>query len=284
MRVITIGRGSDNDIIITDSKVSRNHLQIVQNNEGYFSIVDLNSTNGTYVNGKRITGEVRINPGDQIKIGNTILPWKTYFQTESPKASVSPVNSSTERSYKKLLWISAAIIVLMVIIGGIVFYEIYQKREEMNKTNTQIIENQIVTADRDAVAVERDSLLKVKQGLIDSAKDAQKRADTQYDKIKLKADEAEKKINQMSQFQENMTLFDRLDPKDQDNYFKTICKNLGKNYEVPKNESARKFLISKFKDVSIEEEMRINQIIKNVFDNDINKKLPVPKPKITNKQ
>lgn len=51
MRVITIGRTPDNDVVIHDPKISRHHAQIVQHERGEYSIVDLKSTNGTYVNG-----------------------------------------------------------------------------------------------------------------------------------------------------------------------------------------------------------------------------------------
>lgn len=43
MKVITIGRSSDNNIVINDAKVSRTHLQLVQNDSGICSVVDLNS-------------------------------------------------------------------------------------------------------------------------------------------------------------------------------------------------------------------------------------------------
>lgn len=82
MKVITIGRSSDNDITIHDGYVGRNHLQIIQHDDGHYTLIDLNSTNGTFVNGKRVFGEVRLGENDFIRIGNTVLPWKTYFEDE----------------------------------------------------------------------------------------------------------------------------------------------------------------------------------------------------------
>lgn len=88
MKVITIGRSSQNEITINDPKVSRYHCQIVQHDDGSFSLSDFGSTNGTYVNGRRVYGEVRLNPKDVVRIGNTILPWnRTYPQ---PPAHVFP--------------------------------------------------------------------------------------------------------------------------------------------------------------------------------------------------
>lgn len=79
MRVITIGRHPDNNVVINDSIVGRHHLQIMQHNDGHFSVIDLNSKNGTFVNGKRIYSEVRLSPNDKIQVGQTTLPWQNYF-------------------------------------------------------------------------------------------------------------------------------------------------------------------------------------------------------------
>lgn len=78
MKVITIGRSSDNDIVVSDPLVSRYHSQIVENS-GIYWIVDLESTNGTYVNGERIKGRVEIELTSVVKIGNTPLSWQQYF-------------------------------------------------------------------------------------------------------------------------------------------------------------------------------------------------------------
>ena len=82
MKVITIGRSHDNDVRIDDPYVGRHHCQIVQHDNGMFTIVDMNSTNGTYINGRRVFGEAQLQPYDSVTIGHTILPWRSYF---SPK-------------------------------------------------------------------------------------------------------------------------------------------------------------------------------------------------------
>jgi hypothetical protein len=82
MKVITIGRSRDNDIVISDNLVSRNHLQIIQDDSGNFRLADLGSKNGTFVNGRQVNGEVYLNPNDVVRIGNTTLPWKRYFKAE----------------------------------------------------------------------------------------------------------------------------------------------------------------------------------------------------------
>ena len=88
MKVITIGRKSDNDIVIDDGYVGRHHCQVVEDNYGNYKIVDLNSINGTFVNGKRCQGEVVLHFNDVVRIGNTLLPWQSYFDESSDKTKV----------------------------------------------------------------------------------------------------------------------------------------------------------------------------------------------------
>lgn len=79
MKVITIGRSAQNDVVINDPYVGRNHLQIIQKDDGSFCVADFGSKNGTYVNGNKVHGEVRLSSSDVVRIGNTTLPWKSYF-------------------------------------------------------------------------------------------------------------------------------------------------------------------------------------------------------------
>ena len=81
MKVITVGRSHDNDVRIDDPYVGRHHCQIVQHDNGMFTIVDMNSTNGTYVNGRRVFGEIHLQPNDTVIIGHTNLTWMNYFPT-----------------------------------------------------------------------------------------------------------------------------------------------------------------------------------------------------------
>ncbi|MFZ1362473.1 MAG: DUF3662 and FHA domain-containing protein [Candidatus Nanopelagicales bacterium] len=69
-----IGRGADADIRIDDSGVSRHHVDIVVGRG--VTIRDLGSTNGTYVDGKRIT-ELALRDGATIKVGSTTLTFRS---------------------------------------------------------------------------------------------------------------------------------------------------------------------------------------------------------------
>src|SRR5215467_2666534 len=69
---VTIGRVQGNDIILPKGNVSKRHSRIVLK-DGKFIIVDLKSTNGTYVNGRKISSPLVIKPTDKIYIGDFIL-------------------------------------------------------------------------------------------------------------------------------------------------------------------------------------------------------------------
>lgn len=98
MRVITIGRDEANDKVITDPCTSRHHLQIIQHDDGHFTLSDFGSTNGTYVNGQKISGEIPINDMDIVRIGNTTIPWRMYF--DDPDLLNTENNEEKASSYE----------------------------------------------------------------------------------------------------------------------------------------------------------------------------------------
>lgn len=80
MKVITFGRGPVNDVVISDPKVSSNfHMKLIFSDDAKIKVVDGPNLNGTYVNGKRIPGEMYISKGDFIRIGDTMVPWENYI-------------------------------------------------------------------------------------------------------------------------------------------------------------------------------------------------------------
>lgn len=69
VKELTLGRQGDNDIVLKDPFVSKHHLQIIEDEEDYF-LEDLNSANGTFVNGERVMDIIKLKNGDRITIGN----------------------------------------------------------------------------------------------------------------------------------------------------------------------------------------------------------------------
>ncbi|TKV60981.1 FHA domain-containing protein [Nakamurella flava] len=69
---LRIGRMPDNDLVVTGEKVSRHHAEIRPAGGGY-RVVDLRSTNGVHVNGRRIDGDQQLRDGDVLRIGGVEL-------------------------------------------------------------------------------------------------------------------------------------------------------------------------------------------------------------------
>lgn len=69
---ISIGRDAVNIIAINDAEVSRKHARMELRGETYV-IQDLGSTNGTFINGTRVTGTQELNPGDTVSFGEGIV-------------------------------------------------------------------------------------------------------------------------------------------------------------------------------------------------------------------
>ena len=68
----TVGRADKCQLVLNDSYVSQVHARIFQRDSRYM-VEDLGSTNGTYLNRKRITSPSELQRGDRVKIGKTVL-------------------------------------------------------------------------------------------------------------------------------------------------------------------------------------------------------------------
>jgi hypothetical protein len=70
---VTLGRGGQNDLVLTgDEFASARHARIESRGDGVW-VQDLDSTNGTYVNGSRVAGAQRLDAGDVLRVGETDL-------------------------------------------------------------------------------------------------------------------------------------------------------------------------------------------------------------------
>ena len=67
---ISIGRSSDADVRIEDRFASGVHARVYSRGANYY-VEDMNSTNGTFLNGGRLNGEAQLNDLDEVRIGNT---------------------------------------------------------------------------------------------------------------------------------------------------------------------------------------------------------------------
>ncbi len=111
--VITLGRDITNDITINDPEVSRHHLRITRGTDGY-NLEDLGSTNGTFINGQRLTGSRALNRGDMIGLGETVTltydvmrpqqsqqPPNQYSQPQQPPSQYAPPPQQPPNQYSQ---------------------------------------------------------------------------------------------------------------------------------------------------------------------------------------
>ncbi|MFI5307125.1 MAG: diguanylate cyclase [Polyangiales bacterium] len=81
--LISIGRDRDNEIVLDSDSVSRRHAK-VEHRDGYFYVVDLDSTNGTFVNDEpEPVTACQLRRGDQLKIGDTIFKYLSGSDVEA---------------------------------------------------------------------------------------------------------------------------------------------------------------------------------------------------------
>lgn len=84
--VTTLGRDISNDIVLNDRETSRHHLRLMRSGDT-LTIEDLGSTNGTFVNGKRVSGVTPLQNGDMIGLGETVT---LALESVSASAELSP--------------------------------------------------------------------------------------------------------------------------------------------------------------------------------------------------
>lgn len=140
MRLLHIGRATTNDIVVADTTVSRQHAQLMIDDIGQATLIDLGSSNGTFVNGRRISAPTRLDATDIVKVGEYLLPWRQYIQA-SPQTSNAYPPPPAAQSYpsqppanpgqqtapnRKMLWyalggvgaVAVIVVIALLLFGG----------------------------------------------------------------------------------------------------------------------------------------------------------------------
>jgi hypothetical protein len=90
--VNTLGRSSDNDVVLEDAYASRRHCAIVVHSVQTAELHDTASKNGTYLNGKRLSGPTSLKGGDEIRISERSFLFVMRSEepnSQSPQATLS---------------------------------------------------------------------------------------------------------------------------------------------------------------------------------------------------
>lgn len=106
--VTRLGRAVECEIVIVSKKASREHAHIRREGRRVF-LEDQQSTNGTYLNGERVTGSIQLRDGDQLAVGEVAFtfhdPDTTSRETPFPKLDVN-VEAGEVRLNRKLIQLS----------------------------------------------------------------------------------------------------------------------------------------------------------------------------------
>jgi serine protease Do len=119
---VLVGRGDDCDLVLADDKASRHHARLTATAEGTVTVEDLGSTNGTFVDGSRITGPTPLEPGVELVVGDTRLGLAGADTVPVP-VSATPSPTTFERitlrrsaRHARLLAIAAAAILVAAVV------------------------------------------------------------------------------------------------------------------------------------------------------------------------
>lgn len=94
----SIGRAPESDLQLLDDEVSRHHAEVTID-DGVAAIDDLQSTNGTYVNGERIVARHALAPGDRIQIGEATIALTSPVFAGREASVVAPALTSVEEAF-----------------------------------------------------------------------------------------------------------------------------------------------------------------------------------------
>lgn len=100
--IISLGRDITNDIVINDPEVSRHHCRLTRGGGGY-TIEDLGSTNGTFINGQRLTGARPLVGGDMVGLGETVtLGYESTIPASEPgqQATMAGASAMPQPAYQ----------------------------------------------------------------------------------------------------------------------------------------------------------------------------------------
>jgi hypothetical protein len=129
---LRIGRGKDNEIVLLEQDVSREHARLEREPQGW-TLSDLGTTNGTFVNGKRLPAHepYLLRPGDRITIGSSVLA----LQEDAPVGQAPP--RGARRAPAALLLVAALAFVLLLV-GIVALLVTVLKPKEAMATPTAI--------------------------------------------------------------------------------------------------------------------------------------------------
>ena len=126
MQIIKIGKSNSNEIyedFTNDPTVSRVHCEIFVDDEGNKFLTDLNSTNGTFVNGNKISEPIQLRPFDIVRAGNSLVKWKEYLMKEENQYQIDneelifEIKNDHQPKSKNYFWLLLLLLVIIIFVA-----------------------------------------------------------------------------------------------------------------------------------------------------------------------
>lgn len=156
MSRVKIGRLLSNQIVINDASVSKIHASIFEE-KGSLFIEDHSSTNGTFVNGKKINAPTILVPGDKVVLGNYPFDWeKSLVQAEELPEMVEEIEIAPDR--KKYLKLTAIIFFTFLFLGVVLWKSKPDNVIEKKEVITKPIEVDIESETKKDVAASENNI------------------------------------------------------------------------------------------------------------------------------
>jgi pSer/pThr/pTyr-binding forkhead associated (FHA) protein len=130
---LRIGSYPDNDMIIESEGVDGHHLELFCDSDGNVFITDLNTKNGTFINGEELSGYALLKLGDKVVLGrHYVFRWESFIRSEESQQKVDSFVKEKEKraenqpsksinrakdqvSIKQLILIYAAILIMIIL-------------------------------------------------------------------------------------------------------------------------------------------------------------------------
>jgi pSer/pThr/pTyr-binding forkhead associated (FHA) protein len=99
---LRIGSNLDNDMVIESEGVDGHHLELFCDTDGNVFITDLNTKNGTFINGEELNGYALLSNGDKVVLGrHYVFRWESFVRKEPFKNQINKENEPIEVNFKK---------------------------------------------------------------------------------------------------------------------------------------------------------------------------------------
>ena len=128
---IRIGSAVDNQLVIENSGIDAYHLELFSDSDGNVFITDLNTKNGTFVNGRLLKGFTQLSVGDKVVLGqHHLFRWESYIQKKTDASHSQKLSKEIQvpvyvpvqnkKINKQLILIYALILMVLLSIGFLI--------------------------------------------------------------------------------------------------------------------------------------------------------------------